>query len=630
MSCFAAFFSVSSSAARSELDAARAYNKAARSLHGSAAKLNLLPESAAAPQEPAGTAAEAAATLEEAAAEAAAATERSAVAAALASIELEAAEAAKAATGASATSESRGKGRSSKSELSGIVKEDTGKETAINGRGVGSLSETPATVSSTPVEAEAEMSTARAEVVVDAGSSCASTAAPATATDWGHPGELDFRDLEEIPEAKGTPLWDIDPELESAWATVVESETRGIDGGGSAARGDDAAAAADGESARASSIITSDSMSSTAEPQTLKMGGGAVNGSLSAEISGLAQTGRDGADTEAAPVTTAARKAHGAPAEGVAAGDILPGDDNLSARPLPTPVDGTGVGVTNTSRATEAASMDSVVPVRVEAAVGGGDRREIAAPSPTITSTTEASPQGVSPQEPTPPPPLPPPPSPPTALARGIDVSASASTSATAAAPVVAAVSNLDSTLPAPLPPRLVDLEKEAGLTGRVAAATAADDAETLVVAGEASSALRTEPPPLPASSTAGTTAKVASDAAAGRNGAGPDGGGGGVETVGVGGGEGGDGGGGGEVPEGWGVGGVAGWERDEMGEELYEERLRALVRCATGSSEMCDIGVRWGNPTLRGFGSVFLWSSERSFFPWFCYFTIFSSPLAK
>ncbi|CAM9848106.1 unnamed protein product, partial [Hapterophycus canaliculatus] len=457
----------------SEIDAARAYNKAARSLHGSAAKLNLLPEPAAAPQESAAAAAAAAtAAREEAPATAAAATTtESAVGAALANIELEA---------AAARAESRGSGRSSKSESSVVAREEGGKETAINERVVGTTAETTAAASSPCAQAEVEISTCTTgteAVVVEASPQvAAATAGAPIAGDWYHPRELDFRDLEEIPEIKGSPLWDTDPELESTWATVVETEIRGIDRGGVWAGCDDGNAAATvGEGARARSTSSSPSVSAISGSQTLKVGG-AVNESLPAGITEVTQKGRGEVDPGAAPVTTTARKEGRAPKEGVA-GEVSPADDeSLSAVALPTPLPATGVDATESPSAAAATELKSVM--------RGGLETE-PSPPPTLASAT------------------------------GADLSTSTATSTPASAPVVTSTSKLDPPLPAPLPPRLAEGEKEEGVAGSFATVSAVNDANSLVLAGE-------------------VAAEVASDTAAGGNGAGQEVGRGGVESIGA------------------------------------------------------------------------------------------------
>ncbi|CAM9511477.1 unnamed protein product [Ectocarpus sp. 12 AP-2014] len=513
----------------SERDAARAYNKAARSLHGAGAKLNLLPDDvpAKAPQEAApettaeagapadelASAAEALAAEELAVAAAAAQAEREAVLAAMAVIE-EAAQATAEVAAEAVTRPTRGaeslggKGKVSENPLSGATGKSR-KEEAKNGEGI----------TGAPEGGEGKPAVAAvAQEKAAAGTAGVAEAAPraaAATADFRYQDELDFRDLEEIPESTGPSFWedDDDATLASTWATTAEPE-----GGGG---GDDGGKAAAAPVKEGSSSSSSSSSVATTAP-TVPDRGRAVVESSPPKYTGLAEEGA-GADVTAG---AAAGKSEPGPGNGIPPGN----DESAPVVPSPTSAPATsGSSTTTTIKMSRAAAGMASVGGEANAGVAGRRRRR-------SLSTLASSQQAKS--SPPPPPPA----------------SAAVGTGTSSSNPPVAAP---------PLPPSLVAAEG-----GERATSVTADVAAML---GKAAS----EGPPLALASP-----ETSGGAAAGLDGSGQREGG---DANGMGGGEGWSGEGGGAETTGAWSGGGAGGERDEAGEDVYEENLKALVGVSTG-----------------------------------------------
>ncbi|CAN0541567.1 unnamed protein product, partial [Ectocarpus sp. 12 AP-2014] len=360
----------------SERDAARAYNKAARSLHGAGAKLNLLPDDvpAKAPQEAApettaeagapaaelASAAEALAAEELAVAAAAAQAEREAVLAAMAVIEEEAAQATAEVAAEAVTQPSRGaeslggKGQVSENPLSGATAKSR-KEEAKNGEGVTGAPEGGE-------EKPAAAAAARAKAAADtAGVAEATPRAAAATADFRYQDELDFRDLEEIPESTGPSFWgdDDDATLASTWATTAEPE-----GGGG---GDDGGKAAAAPVKEGSSSSTSTSSVAATAP-TVPDRGQAVVESSPPKYTGLAEEGA-GADVT---VGAAAEKSEPGPGNGIPPGN----DESAPVVPSPTSAPATsGTSTTTTIKMSRAAAGMASVGGEAKAGVAGRRRR---------------------------------------------------------------------------------------------------------------------------------------------------------------------------------------------------------------------------------------------------------------
>lgn len=479
---FSDFFVALSRPDRSELDAARAYNKAARSLHGAAAKLNLLPDeapatastSALAPKAPLQTA------LEE--------KEKSP--------RLAAAATAPAPPPAPEAARSLAAGRSSHAPLGSAVEAHANEE---------------------------------------------SRGGAGAAADLYYPAELDFRDLEEIPETTGPPLWDNDPKLESAWAARPEP-----------------AGAGDGSSSAASVDVDGKRRSvGTSTMAQAESGRGSLSESLFVEDAGPIEEDGEG------------RVDGGVLRLGEGDG-ALPKDDGISAYPRPDPV--APATAKKTSRAAAAvAGMASVGGEAVEA-VGGGRRQQRLSSSLASSQADAATGMATAAAAPRPP------------------AGTTAASPGTAAPAVGAEPSGLHPPLPpTPTPPPLAEAEQArsesvsvavapAEAAGTATAATAAaTDAETVLVPGKGK--LASIEPPLSTRSVQDVAANAASEGAGSgesrHQGSGQIG-----STGGDGDGRGG---------EDWGIKGalpgVAGaeWERDEAGDELYAERLNSVVdvRCS-------------------------------------------------
>lgn len=467
---------VAISLGRSELDAARAYNKAARSLHGAAAKLNLLPDETpatastliSAPEEP----------VETAAAEKE--SPRSPSSAAPAARAPEAAESLQA-------------GSNGDTPLDKAV-DDHRKEEGGGGAGA--------------------------------------------AADLYYPAELDFRDLEEIPKSTGPPLWDdTDTKLESTWAAMGEPGT----GGGGAA-----IANVDGKGRSAGSATTAQTERETV---LVEDAGRLEQGVAGGEEGGVLPLGKSGR-----------RLRDGPP----------PKDESVSAH---APPPNTAAAPTTAKKASHAAVVAGMASVGGEVEAVSGGRRQRRLSSTLASSQADATGTAMAAA----------PPRPPTTTA-----ATAAPVTAVPAPAVVSDPSGLDPPLPPmPSPPPLVEAEQARSET--VVGAVAAADADTVAVPSK-EKLLSTEEP-----LSAKSVERVAASAAS-------DGGGSGESTRqgdGVLGSAGGDGGGG----ENWGgkgawPGGVGTeWERDEMGDELYEERLTSVVDVRCGAVVSVFVVVPWVLP---------------------------------
>ncbi|CAM9602446.1 unnamed protein product, partial [Ectocarpus sp. 4 AP-2014] len=518
----------------SERDAARAYNKAARSLHGAGAKLNLLPDDvpAKAPQEAApettaeaeapaaelASAAEALAAEELAVAAAAAQAEREAVLAAMAVIEEEAAQATAEGAAEAVTQPTRGaeslggKGEVSENPLSGATAKSR-KEEAKNDEGV-----TGAPEGGEEKPAAAAVAQAKAAADTTGVAEAAPRAAAATA-DFRYQDELDFRDLEEIPKSTGPSFWgdDDDATLASTWATTAEPEG----GGGGDDGGKATTAPVKERSSGSSSSSSSSSVTTTA--LTVPDRGRAVSESSPPKYTGLAKEGA-GAD-----MTAGAEAGESEPGPG---NGIPPGNDE-SAPVVPSPTSApatiSGSSTTTTIKMSRASAGMASVGGEAKAGVAGRRRRR-------SLSTLASSQQAKSS----------PPPPPPASAAVGTGTSSS---NPPAAAP--------------PLPPSLVTAEGGEGATSVTA--------DVAAMPGKPASG---------GSPLALASPETSGGAAAGLDGSGQREGG---DANGMGGGEGWSGEGGGAETTGVWSGRGAGWERDEAGEDVYEENLKALVGVSTG-----------------------------------------------